>query len=542
MIRAATGWGGSTIALLLVLALAGCHTGGGEDARTDLATLPEAVADSWMSRVPPERMYWSWGDSVLAYGLVNLVRDTGEPRYFDYLRDWIDYHLAEGFYVAYNDNCPPGITLVTLYERTGDMAYLEAAAVITDYLFNVAARTRDGGINHLGWISGRQLWVDSLFMFGIFLAEMGRVTGDPVYFDEIVLQFRVFTDNLLDPEYDLYRHMWDDRKQATVPEEPIFWARGNAWVLVSLVEVLERLPAGHEGRADLLWILEDLAGGFAERQDESGLWWTVLNRPGEAYTETSASALVAYGMAKGARLGYLDDCYLDRAEEAMEGIVDRLFYDCHGRLHVAGTSYGTGPGGFDNYANILVGDDVDYGVGAVILAANELRSRIGRVPGEPRTECDGVAPPPVSARDYVAQGIGRLETGDLHEAHADFTTAIDLEGANSEAHFGAALTEAVLLAAPVYDLVNRISVNDVTLDEVLHHLEHETLPAIESVRCHLDHPMKDSTFSFTVDRLVILEFGGNNAIEGLHADRALAVAFDLLAQTVYEIIAGLVGM
>ena len=38
----------------------------------------------------------------------------------------------------------------------------------------MARRTRDGGINHFGWISGRQLWVDSLFMFGIFLAEMGR--------------------------------------------------------------------------------------------------------------------------------------------------------------------------------------------------------------------------------------------------------------------------------------------------------------------------------------------------------------------------------
>jgi len=527
--------------LLLILLLSGCHGGAGEEAWTELGPLPETLADSWISRVPPERMHWSWGDSVLMYAMVSLHRDTGQQRYFDYARAWIDHHLDEGFYVAYNDNCPPGITLVHLYEQTGEDAYLEAAGTIVDYLFNVAQRTSDGGINHMGWLSDRQLWVDSLFMFGIFLAEMGRLTGGSDYFDEMVRQVRIFSDHLLDPEFRLYRHMWDDPGWRTVPEEPVFWARGNAWVLVSMVELLDRLPAGHEARPEMQAILAQLATGLSKWQDDSGLWWTVLNRPGEAYTETSASALIAYGMAKGARLGLLDPGHLSRARKAMRGLVDRLCIDCFGLIHVTGTSYGTGPGGFDNYASVLVGDDVDYGVGALILAANELRAQIDSVPGRPRIECSGVEAPPVSTNEFVERGKSRIETGDLIDAHADFETAIALAGAHSEAHLGAALAETVFLAAPVYDLICRLTVGDVLLDEIFHHLRCETLPAIEALRCHLFYPKRDPGFSFYVDRLVILEFGGNNAFGSFGVNRAVVIAFDALAAAVYEVIEWLVG-
>ncbi len=527
--------------LVLALLFAGCHGGAGEEAWTELGPLPEALADSWISRVPPERMHWSWGDSVLMYAMVSLHRETGRQRYFDYARAWIDHHLAEGFYVAYNDNCPPGIALVHLYEQTGEEAYLEAAGTIVDYLFNVAQRTSDGGINHMGWLSDKQLWVDSLFMFGIFLAEMGRVTGGSDYFDEMVRQVRIFTDHLLDPEFRLYRHMWDDPDQQTVPEEPVFWARGNAWVLVSLVELLERLPADHEARSEMEAILVRLAAGLSSWQDETGLWWTVLNRPGEAYTETSASALIAYGMAKGARLGLLDSAFLGRAQKAMRGLAGRLYIDCRGLLHVAGTSYGTGPGGFDNYANVLVGDDVDYGVGALILAANELRRRIERVSGRPSIECSGLEAPADSAGDYVERGKSRLETGDLIDALFDFEAALVLDGTHSEGHFGAALAEAVFLAAPVYDLICRVSVWDVTLEEILDHLRNETLPAIEALQCHLYYPMRDPGFSFYVDRLVILEFGGNNAFGPFSVGRAFAIAADALAAAVHEVIEWMVG-
>ena len=125
---------------------------------------------------------------------------------------------------------------------------------------------------------------------------------------------------------------------------------------------------------------EQVAAIIDTQDPATGLWWTVINRPGETYLETSASALFIYGMARGWRYGYLGDEVLPAIALGLEGLATQIVdgdgqpFDpssSTGAPVVTGTSQPTSVGTFDYYANIGVQDDIPYGIGAVLLALTE---------------------------------------------------------------------------------------------------------------------------------------------------------------------------
>lgn len=110
---------------------------------------------------------------------------------------------------------------------------------------------------------------------------------------------------------------------------------------------------------------------IAAQDVDSGLWWQVVNRPGETYLETSATALFAYGLARGVRYGFRDLALVGAIDAAIAGIETRIRRDAAGRPIVTDVSGPTMVGGFDYYASIPLEEDVPFGVGAVILALTE---------------------------------------------------------------------------------------------------------------------------------------------------------------------------
>ena len=530
----------SAPALLVILLLFATSTGCSDDEHGAPWLLPEDLADSWMATHEPDEHTWSWGDGVLMYAFAELYREGGDTALLDFIRDWIDHHLATDFAIAFNDHCPPGIALVLLVEETGDPRYRAAIERIERYIFDVARRTSDNGINHMGFITGRQLWVDSLFMVGIFLAEMGRMTGEPAYFDEITEQVRIFSNHLLDPDEDCFYHMWNDRNGNRLPEDPIWWARGNSWAFVTMVELLDRMPAGHPDRAEILAILRAQAAAVAALQDSSGLWYTVMNRPGETYLETSASALFAYGFAKGARTGLLGPEFAETARLATEGVVGKLRRDCADNLILEGTSYGTGPGNFENYAGIKTGPDVDYSVGAVILAAMEMRRTGYRPQAAVPVDCTGEAPEPATADEYVERGKGSLEIGRKRLALLDFERALVLDPSHSSAHFGIVLCDTFTMAALAFDRILAFTVRDIRFRELLDTLEGPALDALEAIIDRMRHVVRDRDFLFELDTLVVRDFGGNNVFGPISLNRGKAMVIQSLFNMLKRLIQTLV--
>ncbi|MFH2006189.1 MAG: glycoside hydrolase family 88 protein [bacterium] len=324
------------------------------------------VALRYIDHHPPTEQPWDWGPSALMFSLTELYRLTGDARLRDYYQAWMDHHIAAGHDLYWSDHCPAVLTALALLEDVGGAQYEAEIQAVLTYLFEEAPRI-DGGISHMGTmdILGDTLWLDSLFMFGMVLTRWAEHTGDELYLDEIGGQFVIFRDLLQeDPGFLVHAYNWPQ------PQDPdVYWARGNGWVTASGYEYLRvRRNRGELGDPAVESLLSRQVEAILDTQDaDTGLWWTVLNRPGETYLETSAAALFALGMARGYRYGFLGDEVLPSIASAVDGVEARITDDASGMPLVTGISGPTTAGDFQNYADIEQGVDIHYGVGAVIL-------------------------------------------------------------------------------------------------------------------------------------------------------------------------------
>ena len=87
-------------------------------------------------------------------------------------------------------------------------------------------------------------------------------------------------------------------------------------------------------------MLKDAVDAMIAFQDaESGMFWQVVDKAGVEgnYLETSGSALFAYAVLKGVRLGYLPKRYTAYGEKAFYGTCDRhLGVGADGALQLGG--------------------------------------------------------------------------------------------------------------------------------------------------------------------------------------------------------------
>lgn len=314
-----------------------------------------------------EMMLWDWAQGVLMQSLVELYRLTGDNRFRDYYQSWIDAHIEKGYAIIWSDSCPPSVSALALFQENGKAEHKQVIDDVITFLFEVSKRTEKGALCHLGTLM-ETVWVDSLFMFGNILTRWGEYTGEIKYLDEIGLQFSLFAE-LLQDESGLLRHTYN---WPLSTETDIFWARGNGWATAAGYEYLRARYQRNETDDAVAAIMAKQVAKLIEVQDgETGLWWNILNRPDEIYLETSGSALITYGLARGYRYGYLDENVLPVIENAVQGIESRIAWDDQNRPYVTGISGQTTAGNFSDYASVPLEEDMDFGVGAVILALIE---------------------------------------------------------------------------------------------------------------------------------------------------------------------------
>ena len=351
------------------------------DPGSSAIALAEAIAAKQMQAQAPETLAWNWEEAVLMRGLYELYRVNGDPAIPSYIAAWLDHHVAAGYPLHSSDTCAPTALAALLLTDpnagyAGVVAYRDLVDAGLTYLYEIASRTEEGGINHLGTLDalGITLWVDSLFMFGNLLIGWGERAdggvGDPVALAEFQTQFDIFTALLQQPS-GFYKHAYQWKG---AQDDEVYWGRGNGWVSAAAADYLRARRL--RGEATLASSVADaihnqVAAAMATQDADSGLWWTIVNRPGETYLETSAAALFAYGMARGYRYGVFGEEVLPSIHAAMAGVVARVTLDPQGVPTVTGVSGPTSASTFASYAAIPTVDDVPFGLGAVLLALTE---------------------------------------------------------------------------------------------------------------------------------------------------------------------------
>lgn len=340
---------------------------------TDPATIAPMLklAFDWqMDHLSTRQDAIGWVNGAFYSGVSGLYGATGDPDYGQAILDvgnsvnWILRERTTGkrFYHA-DDHCI-GQSWLELYllEPDGQERWI---ADVQDRLDRVMAEP----------LPGRQdmNWCDALYMSPPVYSRLYAITGDDTYLTFIDNQWWDVTDFLYDDEFHLFYRdssYFPDREPNGMP---VFWSRGNGWVIGGLVRLMEYLPSDWPTLPDYENLLKEMAASLADIQGpEDGLWSSSLLYP-EKYDgerETSGSAFFTYGIAWGVNEGILDrTVYGPVVEKAWEGLTTML--NSNGTLNFI-QQIGAGPARNNGRYT-----DKDYGYGAFMLAGMEMMRYYG---------------------------------------------------------------------------------------------------------------------------------------------------------------------
>ncbi len=370
-----------------------------------------AMTALWRNPARPESSTgipgrWNYEFGVVLKGLEGVWLNTGDGRYFAYIQKGMDTFVQpDGTIRTYNindynlDQINSGKNLLLLYKVTGQEKYRKAAALLREQLKS-HPRTSEGGFWHKK-IYPSQMWLDGLYMAQPFRAEYAAMFHENADFDDIAKQFILMETHARDTKTGLLYHGWDESKQQrwadqTTGRSPNFWDRAMGWYSMAIVDTLDHFPQQHPKRAELIAILNRLAKAVVNYQDAAtGLWYQVMDKPtGKGnYLEASGSAMFVYALAKGVRNGYLAPSYLSNAKKGYAGLVQRFVKkDANGQTNFEGTVAVAGLGGnpyrdgsYEYYIGERVVTNDPKGVGAFLMASNEIDLADRKLPGKSKT-------------------------------------------------------------------------------------------------------------------------------------------------------------
>ncbi|MDZ4135129.1 MAG: glycoside hydrolase family 88 protein [Paracoccaceae bacterium] len=279
---------------------------------------------------------WEWPQGVGLYGLVQLWLRHRDPELRALLEDWYTRRLAEGLPPLNINTTAPMLALALLWAETRDPRWQPVLDDWANRLLTTAPRTAEGGLQHdvSDKVNPGELWDDTLFMAGLFLARYGQASGRADLLDEAIRQFLVHARYLSDPETGLWFHGWTFAGRHNFARAR--WARGNAWITACILDLFEVPGLPGAVRLYLTEVLKAQVSALLPLQTASGAWRTLLDDP-QSYAEISATAGFAYGLLKAARQGIGGPGWAEAGWRAVGAVMANI--DASGT--VQNVSYGT---------------------------------------------------------------------------------------------------------------------------------------------------------------------------------------------------------
>ena len=344
---------------------------------------------------------WNYIDGCMIKAVLQMYDLTKEEKYLKFADDFIDYRVFEdgtidGYSIGEKniDNVNAGKTLFELYDLTGKEKYKKAVDLVYSQI-EIMPRCQNEARSF--WhkdIYPNQVWLDGLYMGLPFYLEYETRYNDRKNYSDIFGQFKFVIENMRNPINGLYFHAMDTSREAFWCDKVTglsqhSWLRAIGWYTMALIDTLDQVDnKDHKYDAECKMLedaFKDLVDSMLKYQDESGMWYQVVNYGGmdKNYLETSGSAIMAYSMLKGVRLGFLPESFRAYGEKAFHGICDRYLKEKDGRLSLGGICLVAGLGGpqmrdgtYEYYMSEPVVEDDAKGVGPFLLAYTEIR-RLG---------------------------------------------------------------------------------------------------------------------------------------------------------------------
>ena len=190
-----------------------------------------------------------------------------------------------------------------LFRATKDPRY-------KNYLLDLANRFDSSGSNPPAPTDPK--WrTEDMFMLGSMMGRSYALTQEQQYLD-------LLTNFLVEMGTQQISGLyWHDR------ETPFYWGRGNGFAVLGLAETLTYLPQSYPLYADILLMYQKLLNELLKYQDLSGCYHQIVTLPG-SYQELTSTCMIGYGVARGVKLGLLDQSYLPTLESLWNGAKARI--------------------------------------------------------------------------------------------------------------------------------------------------------------------------------------------------------------------------
>ena len=336
---------------------------------------------------------WNYIDGCMIKAVLQMYAISKDEKYLKFADDFIDYRVFEdGTIDGYNvgekniDNVNAGKTLFELYDLTGKEKYRKAIDLVYSQI-EIMPRCKSGNFWHKD-IYPNQVWLDGMYMGQPFYLEYETRFNNRKNYDDIFSQFKFVIENMRNPLNGLYFHAMDTSREAFWCDKvtglsQLSWLRAIGWY--SILDSLEIVDnSDHKFDAEVKMLQDafvDLINSMIKYQDESGMWYQIVNYGGmdKNYLETSGSSIMAYALLKGVRLGILPESYVEYAKKAIDGICDKYLKTKEGEMSLGVICLVAGlggkdrrPGTYDYYMSEPIVEDDAKGVGPFLLAYTEL--------------------------------------------------------------------------------------------------------------------------------------------------------------------------
>ncbi len=348
--------------------------------------LAKAACDTMMNKfktanLPPEG-WFHYHAGVLLSGFEQTLINSGDRRYADYIKMWLDRYIDENGNVScYSqvtlDDKQPGILLFRLIEENAGEQYEKALKYIKSGIDTWKVNSLGGFWHKDEEGIENQMWLDGLYMAGELITRYGAKYNDEACFDLVYKQASLMWENIRDLKTGLLYHAWDESKVVDWCDKETglssyFWGRAAGWYIVALTTILKYLPKDNCHREKLIGYTREYIKAFTVFQDEkSGLWYQIIDKGDRAdnWLETSCTALFLCGISMAIKQGVIDESYRENADKAYKGLLSKITENENG-IVLPDICIGTGVGSYEYYIERPRTQNDLHGMGSLILACN----------------------------------------------------------------------------------------------------------------------------------------------------------------------------
>ena len=348
----------------------------------NVKTIPECVKRAFLlarhtsKRFCPEQMKWMWGQGLYNYALALMDEIHGSDEFTGFLSRYYDAHIKRGYKVVSSDTLAPALGAYMLLKKSEDPKYENIINDAVGYMYS-SERILEHLPNHMGTgiyskIYPQSIWIDSIMMYGVFASRFACERGDHALSAFAVRQAPLFAKYLLDREYGLFYHSYWTSLKTHYPRKPVFWGRGNGWVMAAIPLMLQFMDDGPE-KDETVKLFINLANTLIKYQNLDGYFETVLYPRGISYKESSATVLIASGLIYGSRTGLLDKDCLEAGIKAFSAVVNDIREDSKGLClpFISAPTIPVPGAPLPGYLLTPTGKNLTYGLAALIFAALE---------------------------------------------------------------------------------------------------------------------------------------------------------------------------